>query len=32
MIEFDVLPAHLDGTGELLLGHDYGDLVARGPR
>ena len=31
MIEFDVLPAHLDGTGELLLGHDYGDLSARTP-
>ena len=29
MIEFDVLPAHLDGTGELLLGHDYGDLSGR---
>lgn len=29
MIEFDVLPAHLDGTGELLLGHDYGDLSRR---
>lgn len=29
MIEFDVLPAHLDGTGDLLLGHDYGDLSRR---
>ena len=29
MIEFDVLPEHLDGTGELLLAHDYGDLSRR---
>lgn len=29
MIEFDVLPEHLDGTGELFLAHDYADLAAR---
>jgi glycerophosphoryl diester phosphodiesterase len=29
MIEFDVLPEHLDGTGELFLAHDYTDLRAR---
>jgi glycerophosphoryl diester phosphodiesterase len=29
MIEFDVLAEHLDGSGELLLGHDYQDLSAR---
>jgi glycerophosphoryl diester phosphodiesterase len=29
MIEFDVLPEHLDGTGELFLAHDYQDLSAR---
>lgn len=29
MIEFDVLPEHLDGSGELLLAHDYGDLSRR---
>jgi glycerophosphoryl diester phosphodiesterase len=29
MIEFDVLPEHLDGSGELLLAHDYGDLSGR---
>ena len=29
MIEFDVLPEHTDGTGELLLAHDYGDLRRR---
>ncbi len=26
MIEFDVLPEHRDGTGELYLAHDYGHL------
>lgn len=31
MIEFDVLPEHLDGTGALLLAHDYGDASARTP-
>lgn len=31
MIEFDVLPEHLDGTGELLLAHDYEDAAARAP-
>jgi glycerophosphoryl diester phosphodiesterase len=25
MIEFDVLPEHRDGSGRLLLAHDYGD-------
>ena len=29
MIEFDVLPEHPDGTGELLLAHDYEDLRRR---
>jgi glycerophosphoryl diester phosphodiesterase len=31
MIEFDVLPEHLDGSGELLLAHDYDDAAARTP-
>jgi glycerophosphoryl diester phosphodiesterase len=30
MLEFDVLPERQDGTGELLLAHDYGDVAARG--
>jgi glycerophosphoryl diester phosphodiesterase len=29
MLEFDVLPEHLDGTGELFLAHDYEDLRRR---
>lgn len=29
MIEFDVLPERLDGTGELFLAHDYDDLARR---
>ena len=29
MIEFDVLPEHPDGTGELFLAHDYRDLRKR---
>lgn len=29
MIEFDVLSEHVDGTGELLLAHDYEDLRRR---
>jgi glycerophosphoryl diester phosphodiesterase len=29
MIEFDVLPERVDGTGELLLAHDYEDLRRR---
>lgn len=29
MIEFDVLSANEDGTGALLLAHDYGDAAAR---
>ena len=29
MIEFDVLPEHVDGTGELFLAHDYDDLRRR---
>jgi len=31
MIEFDVLPQHPDGSGELLLAHDYDDAAARTP-
>ena len=31
MIEFDVLPEHLDGSGELLLAHDWDDAAARTP-
>ena len=31
MIEFDVLPEHADGSGELLLAHDWGDAAARTP-
>ncbi len=31
MIEFDVLPQRLDGSGELLLAHDYLDASARRP-
>jgi len=29
MLEFDVLPAEVDGTGELYLSHDYSDLRSR---
>jgi glycerophosphoryl diester phosphodiesterase len=29
MLEFDVLPERLDGTGELYLAHDYDDLRGR---
>ena len=29
MIEFDVLPENVDGTGELFLAHDYEDLRRR---
>ena len=29
MIEFDVLPERLDGTGQLFLAHDYDDLRKR---
>ena len=29
MIEFDVLPEHPDGTGELLLAHDWEDVAER---
>ena len=29
MLEFDVLPERPDGTGELFLAHDYGDLAER---
>ena len=29
MIEFDVLPERLDGSGELFLAHDYKDLARR---
>jgi glycerophosphoryl diester phosphodiesterase len=31
MIEFDVLPEHSDGTGRLLLAHDYEDMRSRTP-
>ena len=31
MIEFDVLSEHPDGSGELLLAHDYGDAARRTP-
>ena len=31
MIEFDVLPEHLDGSGGLILAHDYGDASERVP-
>ena len=31
MIEFDVLPEHEDGTGELLLAHDWEDVAKRTP-
>lgn len=31
MIEFDVLPERLDGTGELWLAHDYDDARSRTP-
>ena len=30
MLEFDVLPERADGTGALLLAHDYEDVAARG--
>jgi len=32
MIEFDVLPEHSDGTGELWLAHDYGAAARADPR
>ncbi|MEA2149290.1 MAG: glycerophosphoryl diester phosphodiesterase [Solirubrobacteraceae bacterium] len=31
MIEFDVLSEHPDGSGELLLAHDWGDAAGRTP-
>jgi glycerophosphoryl diester phosphodiesterase len=31
MIEFDVLPEHPDGTGRLLLAHDFEDAAGRVP-
>jgi len=31
MIEFDVLPEHPDGSGELLLAHDWEDAAGRTP-
>lgn len=31
MIEFDVLPERADGTGELLLAHDWEDAARRAP-
>jgi glycerophosphoryl diester phosphodiesterase len=30
-IEFDVISEHRDGTGELLLAHDFSDAVGRAP-
>jgi glycerophosphoryl diester phosphodiesterase len=32
MIEFDVLPEHEDGSGELILAHDYGAAAKMQPR
>ena len=29
MLEFDILPEHRNGTGELFIAHDYGDLRRR---
>jgi glycerophosphoryl diester phosphodiesterase len=31
MVEFDVLPEHRDGSGRLVLAHDYDDAGARRP-
>jgi len=31
MIEFDVLPEHPDGSGELVLAHDHADAAGRTP-
>jgi glycerophosphoryl diester phosphodiesterase len=31
MIEFDVLPEHVDGSGELRLAHDFSDAASRTP-
>jgi glycerophosphoryl diester phosphodiesterase len=31
MIEFDVLPEHPDGSGKLVLAHDFDDAAARAP-
>ncbi len=31
MVEFDVLPEHRDGSGRLVLAHDYGAVAAREP-
>ncbi len=31
MIEFDILPEHADGTGDLLLAHDWEDAAGRTP-
>ena len=31
MIEFDVLSEHVDGSGELLVAHDYEDMRSRTP-
>jgi glycerophosphoryl diester phosphodiesterase len=31
MVEFDVLPEQRDGTGRLLLAHDYNDAASREP-
>jgi glycerophosphoryl diester phosphodiesterase len=31
MIEFDVLPEHPDGSGELVLAHDWDDAAGRSP-
>jgi glycerophosphoryl diester phosphodiesterase len=31
MVEFDILPEHLDGSGALVLAHDYEDAARRTP-
>ena len=31
MVEFDVLPEHRDGSGRLVLAHDYTAFAGRGP-
>jgi glycerophosphoryl diester phosphodiesterase len=31
MVEFDVLPEHVDGSGRLVLAHDFEDAARRGP-
>jgi glycerophosphoryl diester phosphodiesterase len=31
MVEFDVLPEHVDGSGRLVLAHDFNDAARRAP-